>query len=152
MIGQNGPPESEVPAPQREPAQPTTTSAEVDTAEDTRSGRRSAPRTFGRPAVSKPLPRICGSDTAGQLRARRRASYKMLRLDCCGVRDVLDCRCGGGDTTLGGAEAYKKAAQHLLGCGLIPAPDRAGLGLMWKAGGESRHVAQVIAERWDLSS
>jgi hypothetical protein len=43
---------------------------------------------------------------------------------------------------------YEAAARHLLDYGLTPAPNLPALRAMWKAGAESRRVAQVIAERW----
>jgi hypothetical protein len=48
------------------------------------------------------------------------------------------------------SNGYADAALHLLECGLLPAPNLDGLRLMWKAGGHSRHAAQLIAERWEL--
>lgn len=51
-----------------------------------------------------------------------------------------------------GARGYEDAAHHLLGHGLTPAPNRAGLEAMWRRGGHSRRAAEFIAERWDLAS
>jgi hypothetical protein len=50
-----------------------------------------------------------------------------------------------------GARGYDLAALHLLGCGLTPSPNLAGLRQMWRAGGESRAAAEMIAERWELA-
>jgi hypothetical protein len=46
---------------------------------------------------------------------------------------------------------YEAAAAHLLGCGLLPAPNREGLRLMWSRGSHSRQAAELIAERWELT-
>lgn len=45
---------------------------------------------------------------------------------------------------------YADAAHHLLGHGLLPAPNREGLHLMWRRGGHARRAAELIAERWEL--
>lgn len=45
-------------------------------------------------------------------------------------------------------EGYEEAATHLLGAGLMPAPNRLGLALMWRRGGHSRQAAQLITESW----
>ena len=50
-----------------------------------------------------------------------------------------------------GARGYEEAALHLLGNGLTPAPNRDGLTAMWRAGGESRETADLIAEIWGLA-
>jgi hypothetical protein len=47
---------------------------------------------------------------------------------------------------------YESAAAHLLGFGLLPAPNHEGLRLMWHRGGHTRQAAELIAERWELSS
>jgi len=51
-----------------------------------------------------------------------------------------------------GTAGYEDAARHLLQHGLLAAPNLAALRQMWRAGGESRRVAQVIAERWSLAA
>lgn len=48
--------------------------------------------------------------------------------------------------------AYEAAVEHLLGRGLLPAPDVDALRSMWKAGGRSRRVAEIIAHRWEMAS
>jgi hypothetical protein len=53
-------------------------------------------------------------------------------------------------TTANHSNGYADAALHLLECGLLPAPNLDGLRLMWKAGGQWRQAAQLIAERWEL--
>ncbi len=47
---------------------------------------------------------------------------------------------------------YKDAALHLLGAGLLPAPNVVALRSMWAAGGRSRRAAQLIADRWELGT
>jgi hypothetical protein len=46
--------------------------------------------------------------------------------------------------------AYECAASHLLAVDLTPAPNVPALRVMWKAGPESRRMAGLIAERWEL--
>ena len=48
--------------------------------------------------------------------------------------------------------AYEAAVSHLLAHSLTPAPNVPALRVMWKAGPQSRRLAQVIADRWELSS
>jgi hypothetical protein len=50
-----------------------------------------------------------------------------------------------------GPRGYPAAAQHLLGCGLTPAPNLAALREMWRSGGEQRAAADLIADRWGLA-
>jgi hypothetical protein len=47
---------------------------------------------------------------------------------------------------------YEDAASHLLAAGLLPAPNVVALRSMWKAGGRSRRVAQIIAHSWEMAS
>jgi hypothetical protein len=47
---------------------------------------------------------------------------------------------------------YEDAAHHLLGYGLMPAPNPVALRAMWHCGGESRRVAERIAECWELTA
>jgi hypothetical protein len=76
-----------------------------------------------------------------QLRARRLASWRLPVLESCGRRsDPWWC-------PEPGERGYEDAARHLLDHGLTPAPNRLALQAMWRAGGESRRVAQVIAQR-----
>jgi hypothetical protein len=49
-----------------------------------------------------------------------------------------------------GKRGYAQAAAHLLEVGLTPAADIEGLRSMYRQGGNSRQVAEFIAERWDL--
>jgi hypothetical protein len=79
-----------------------------------------------------------------QLRRRRGASYRLPVLDSCHSNPWW-CE-------LPSERGYAQAAEHLLNCGLTPAPNLAALRSMWKAGGASRRAAQVIAERWELAA
>jgi len=79
--------------------------------------------------------------------ARRAASWRSSRL-ACGCRDPWPCRCGQAEPTTGN----ERAVQHLVGLGLLPAPNREGLRVMWRRGGQSRQAAEFIAERWDLAA
>jgi hypothetical protein len=82
------------------------------------------------------------SRTPYQLRCRRSASRRLAILDS-----------GRADPWVyepPGVSGYEAAARHLLDHGLVAAPNLPALREMWKAGGESRRVAQVIFEWWDL--
>jgi hypothetical protein len=76
-----------------------------------------------------------------QLRVRRAASWRRPILDHSGRSDPWHYPA----PTAG----YPDAAHHLLGCGLTPFPDRAGLRLMWRLGGHHRAAAELIAQRWE---
>jgi hypothetical protein len=75
-----------------------------------------------------------------QLRCRRSASRRLAILDS-GRADPQAYEPPG-------VIGYEDAAFHLLSMGLTPAPNLPAMRAMWAAGGESRRVAQVIAERW----
>jgi hypothetical protein len=49
-----------------------------------------------------------------------------------------------------GDRGYEHAAMHLLSLGLTPSPNLPAMRAMYRCGGESRRVAQVISERWGL--
>jgi hypothetical protein len=51
-----------------------------------------------------------------------------------------------------GEHGYPEAVAHLLAHGLLPAPNHAGLRAMWRAGGQSRHTAELIAQAWELAA
>jgi hypothetical protein len=80
--------------------------------------------------------------TCGQMRARRAASQRLAALDS-GRSDPWWYEPPG-------ERGYDAAAAHLLELGLTPAPNLPALRAMWKAGPESRRVAQVLAELWGL--
>ncbi|HSS23158.1 MAG TPA: hypothetical protein VLL82_01815 [Mycobacterium sp.] len=50
-----------------------------------------------------------------------------------------------------GERGYPEAARHLLGHGLLPAPNRDGLRVMWNRGEHARQAAELIADRWQLA-
>ena len=76
------------------------------------------------------------------LRRRRAASQRMTHADS-GRSDPWYYDPPGG-------RGYEAAARHLLGLGLTPAPNTPGLQLMWRRGGESRGIAELVAERFEL--
>jgi hypothetical protein len=78
------------------------------------------------------------------LRRRRAGSYRLPVLDC-GRSDPWHY-----DEP--GERGYLEAAAHLLGHGLTPAPNPAGLSHMRRRGGPARYSAGVIAERWELAA
>jgi hypothetical protein len=82
------------------------------------------------------------NSTCQQMRARRAASWRLPVIDC-GRSDPWRY-------PEPGERGYGDAAAHLLALGLTPAPNAPALRAMWKAGNESRHAAQVVAERWGL--
>jgi hypothetical protein len=88
-------------------------------------------------------PRQCIADTVAGLHRRRQASWRLAE---------LESRRSDPWSYAPSSAGYEDAAAHLLELGLTPAPNLAGLHEMWKAGGESRAAAQVIAERWDLAA
>jgi hypothetical protein len=51
-----------------------------------------------------------------------------------------------------GARGYPDAAMHLLGSGLMPAPDREGLQVMKRHCGACRKAAEDIAKTWGLAA
>jgi hypothetical protein len=74
---------------------------------------------------------------------RRRAASQRL--------PVLDCRRSDPWWHEPPTAGYEDAAAHLLERGLTPAPDRDGLRRMWRSG-NSRRMAGLIAQRWELVS
>lgn len=77
-----------------------------------------------------------------QLRLRRAASYRLHVLES-GRSDPWHYP----PPTRG----YPEAAQHLLECGLTPAPNQEALQAMRKHGGRSFRAAKLIAERWEAA-
>jgi|GEM_PF-2905106 hypothetical protein len=45
---------------------------------------------------------------------------------------------------------YPEAAEHLLGLGLLPAPNVQGLRAMWRLGSHHRAAAELVARRWGM--
>lgn len=96
------------------------------------------PITYTAKPSSAP-PRQCTADTVAALHRRRRASWRLVPLDC-GCVDPWTCRCRDGmsDRQVAGAVA---AAHHLHTLGLPPIVGIDTLRAMWKAG---HH--QLVAE------
>lgn len=119
------PPESEVPAPAKEPAP--IAAITVDIAEH---------KAYG----------------AGL--HRRRTEARALRPLRCGCRDPWPCRHYGADqapVTDQFVDGYRDAALHLLAEGLLPAPNVEALRALWRRGGEDQQLARRIAEDWKES-
>lgn len=90
-------------------------------------------------------PRATNTSTASyseQVRRRRRASWRAPPLES-GHADPWRY-----PPPVAG---YECAARHLLDLGLTPAPNLPAMRAMHRCGSESRRVAEVIAERWELS-
>lgn len=79
-----------------------------------------------------------------QLRRRRGTSWRLPKLDP-GRSDPWHYEPPG-------VSGYEDAAHHLLELGLTPAPNRDGLRAMWKRGGHSRQVADVITQTWGMTA
>jgi hypothetical protein len=78
------------------------------------------------------------------LRLRRAASWRLPVLDHSGRSDPWWY-------PEPGIRGYEQAAHHLLGHGLLPAPNLPALRTMYRCGGYQRRVAEVIAEAWELA-
>lgn len=46
---------------------------------------------------------------------------------------------------------YRRAARHLLDLGLLPAPCRDEMRVLWANSPEDRQLVTYIAERWELT-
>jgi hypothetical protein len=115
------------------------------------AGRRNGRHVFTRPAAPKPLPpRLHGADIAGQLRARRQASYRLAPLDC-GCRDPWPCRHTEPPPSERQADAYRDAVLHLTGLGLTPAPRLPEMRDLWRRGPAERRLIGELATRWELA-
>lgn len=47
---------------------------------------------------------------------------------------------------------YRRACQHLLAAGLLPAPCLPEMREMWASSREDRAIVRLIAESWELTS
>lgn len=80
------------------------------------------------------------------LRPRKRASLRLLPLDC-GCHDVLGCLCREVEITDRIVDGWQVASHHLLSMGLTPVvPVEIGRAL-WRRGGEDRKLVSDIASR-----
>lgn len=87
-------------------------------------------------------------DNASQLRRRRAASQRLVRLvDCCGARDPLSCRCHTPSPPLSShaMDAWRAAIERTLPIGppLVPLEV---LQQLWRNGRSDRQLAQRV---WD---
>lgn len=84
-------------------------------------------------------------DTASQLRRRREASQRLVRLDCCGVKDPLSCRCHDPHPQLSdkATQAWRAAIERTLPIGPALVPLEV-LQRLWRNGGRDRLLAQQV--------
>lgn len=47
--------------------------------------------------------------------------------------------------------AYRKAAQHILAAGMLPAPCKEELQALWAGSPEDRALVQEICTHWEIS-
>lgn len=93
-----------------------------------------------------PCTRSHAQDTASQLRRRREASRRLVRLaDCCGARDPLSCRCHEPKPQLSenALNAWRAAIEQTLPIGppLVPLEV---LQRLWRNGGTDRELAERV--------
>jgi hypothetical protein len=83
------------------------------------------------------------------LRRRRAASYRLPVLES-GRSDpwYYDPPAPSEHAT----DGYCAAAAHLIGMGLLPAPDLGAMRLMWRRDSEQRRLSRYIAERWEVAA
>ncbi|UEB26546.1 hypothetical protein [Mycobacterium intracellulare] len=85
-------------------------------------------------------------DIASQLRRRREASARMVRLaDCCGARDPLSCRCHEPEPPLSpnAIAAWRAAIEQTLPIGPALVPIEV-LQRLWRNGGRDRELAEQV--------
>jgi hypothetical protein len=58
----------------------------------------------------------------------------------------------GGIVTDPYVRGYRRACQHLLAAGLLPAPCVPEMQAMWATSREDRAIVRTIAEHWELTS
>lgn len=89
--------------------------------------------------------RLCAADTVAGLRHRRKASQRLVPLDC-GSVDGWTCRCTWPPPSERMVDAGADAAIHILavtGCVPILQPDT--LRALYRRGGDDRQLAQALA-------
>lgn len=85
-------------------------------------------------------------DIGGQLRRRREASRRLVRLvDCCGARDPLCCRCHNPQPPLSdpALDAWRAAIERTIPIGPPLVPIEV-LQRLWGNGGSDRALAQRV--------
>lgn len=103
-------------------------------------------RVFSRPATPKPLPRVCPTDVAAQLRARRAAANRMPALcGTCGAQDPLSCRCSTPQPPLtqNAVAAWRAAIERTLPIGPPVVPIEV-LQRLHRNGGADRELAERV--------
>lgn len=103
-------------------------------------------RIFSRPATPKPLPRVCPTDVAAQLRARRAAANRLPALcDCCGAQDPLSCYCSTPQPPLteNAVAAWRAAIERTLPIGPPVVPVEV-LQRLHRNGGADRELAERV--------
>jgi hypothetical protein len=139
---QNGPPGPRD-GESRATASPTPAQQIDDTTAAANDNRSASKRTFTTPSTPKSLPRICATDVAGQLRARRGASQRMVSLDC-GCRDPWPCRCSDPPLSENMIDAGRSAALHILDTGKVPLLELEVLRALYRRGGADRTLAERL--------
>lgn len=100
------------------------------------------------------------------LRRRAEATYRLPVLECGHHADPWVCRCHSSNSLTSAeiklsrpeavtdryVDGYRDAAQHLLDCGLTPAPNLPAMRLLWRRGGADRRLVREISERWELAA
>lgn len=117
-------------------------------------GKLAAPSTAADNDTVPPAKRLCwvpfpqnfAQDTGSQLRRRREASARMVRLrDCCGAKDPLSCRCHDPIPKLSenAIEAWRAAIERTMPIG-PPAVPLEVLQRLWRNGGADRELAERV--------
>lgn len=113
-------------------------------------GKLTAPSTTAANTTVPPRRRLCWvtvpQDVASQLRRRREASQRLVRLtDCCGARDPISCRCHDPKPQLNekAVDAWRAAIERTLPIGppLVPLEV---LQRLWRNGGTDRELAERV--------
>jgi hypothetical protein len=118
-----GPPKEVSPVCDR--ATPTTTPTEVDTGKLTAATRQ------------------CHADTVAGLYRRRKASQRMVPLDC-GCPDPWPCNCTQPPLSDRWVDAGRDAARHLLEVGHVPLLKLEVLRALYRRGGDDRALAEML--------
>lgn len=114
--------------------------------------RENRPGTASQAALKSSADGCESNNVARQLRARRAASRRLPRLECCACRDPWPCRCHDPvEPSEQSANGYSDAAQHLLALGLLPAPNVPAMRMLWRRGGDERSLVGRISERWEVA-